>query len=255
MGLPDKIKRIIEDRESGSVALLNRLITALEHELKRPDFTVKSFSPMITEIRKKLCHFAAIENFLSSLLIHWDLPAGKGDPGQTLTFISEYREYWHDSMAKITRNFLHHFDPEGKTLLTHSHSQTIISLLEKLHQRQITFRVLQTVSIPGEEGRIACERLRQLNIEAEITDDARVGEVLQRTHLVLMGCDALLPEEFLNKTGTRTILEKAKALHIPSCLVTESRKKINRPDWKTHLGPQPLFEWIPLDLADRILCE
>lgn len=72
---------------------------------------------------------------------------------------------------------------------------------------------------------------------------------------ILMGCDALLPTEFLNKKGTLAILEKARELSIASLLVTESRKKIDRSDWKGELKDQPLFEWVPLNLIGRIVTE
>ena len=60
------------------------------------------------------------------------------------------------------------------------------------------------------------------------------------------GSIALLPEEFLNKVGTR---------YKQSPLVTESRKIITRSDWKNELSYNALFEWVPLDLIDRIVRE
>jgi translation initiation factor 2B subunit (eIF-2B alpha/beta/delta family) len=70
-----------------------------------------------------------------------------------------------------------------------------------------------------------------------------------------MACDALLATEFLNKLGTCSILQEAKKLNKSSVLVTESRKKITRPGWKSELSDQKLFEWVPLDLVDYIISE
>ena len=251
--MPDEISLILNDRESGSVSLLNRLITALEHELHAEDLSTWAFSHLLLNIREKLHHFAAIENFLVSLIAC----TGQKEnfPGEAIRFIKDYRLHWQDSAAQIAENFLQHCGPENLTILTHSHSQTIISLLSELHFRQIPFRVVQTLSIPGEEGRIAQERMLQLDIQAELVDDRKLKEVLARTDLILMGCDALLPKEFLNKAGTREILEKAKKLDIPSMLVTESRKEITRSEWKNELTELALFEWVPLDLVDRIVTE
>ena len=251
--MPDEISLILNDRESGSVALLNRLITALEQELHADDLSSWAFSHLLINIREKLHHFAAIENFLASLI------ACTGQkinfPGEAIRFIRDYRLHWQDSAAQIAENFLQHCDPEDLTILTHSHSQTSISLLSDLHFRQIPFRVIQTLSIPGEEGRKAQERLLQLDIEVELLDERKLQETLARTDLILMGCDALMPTEFLNKAGTRKILEKAKKLKIPSMLVTESRKEITRSEWKDELTELALFEWVSLDLVDRIVTE
>jgi len=253
MVLPGEILEILNDRESGSIALLNRLLSALEAELQNQGMTEETFAVMVTGIRKHLAHFAAIENFLVSLADHTS--QNSHFPDTALEFIREYGEYWRDSDRKIAANFLRHFDPEGKTILTHSHSQTVISLLEQMQAKQVRFRVLQTLSSPGKEGRISLERMHAMQIHSDLVADSVVPEALDRTGLVIMGCDALLPEEFLNKTGTRRILENAKGLNIPCIIVTESRKRITRTAWKRNLKVHPLFEWIPLNLTDLIVFE
>ena len=175
-------------------------------------------------------------------------------PGNTLPFIDRYRLYWKDSSLKIAANFLLHGIPEGKTILTHSHSQTVISLLGQLQKQQIPFRILQTCSSPGEEGKISLKRMHQQKIKARLVNDSEIHEALLQTDLILMGCDALLSMEFLNKIGTRTILEHAKELQLPSFMVTESRKEISLENWNKPVD-HPLFEWVSLDLIDRIVSE
>ena len=82
-----------------------------------------------------------------------------------------------------------------------------------------------------------------------------VKDALKHTDLVLMGCDALLQTEFLNKTGTANILRQAKELNIPSFLVAESRKNISSPSWKERLPDHNLFEWVPLSFVQAIVSE
>jgi translation initiation factor 2B subunit (eIF-2B alpha/beta/delta family) len=253
MKLPDDIRLILGDRESGSVALLNRLISALEKVLRHPGWSVKDFSVLVEAIRKDLSHFAAIDNFLASLIIHTG--PKESFPADAVQFIRDYRLYWHDSEGKIAENFLHHCNPGGKTILTHSHSETVICLLKQIHARQISFRVLQTLSSPGEEGKKSYARMRQMQIQAELTDDSRIKEALGQIDLIVIGCDAILSSKFLNKTGTRTILQQARQYNIHSCLVTESRKEITRPEWQGLSSERSLFEWVPLYLVDRVVTE
>jgi translation initiation factor eIF-2B subunit alpha len=261
MELPARIISILEDRESGSIALLNRLIPVLEQELGVDGFSPEAFLDRVAVIRTKLSHFAAIENFLAALCDALEgqdreaLKAQEEHAGRGLAFLANYREYWQESAEKVADNFLRIFSPEGKTLLTHSHSQTILSLMEKLQERKIGFQIIQTLSVPGEEGRIACEKFRQTGVKATLIPDEQVEEVLSRVDQVLMGCDALLPGEFMNKKGTRAILEKAQKIGIPRYVVAESRKRIGRPGWKAALPPHPLFEWVPLDLLDAVVTE
>ena len=65
---PNEISRILSDRESGSVALLNRLINALEKKLLLTSHDEPAFRTLLKRIQDKLNHFAAIDNFLEELL-------------------------------------------------------------------------------------------------------------------------------------------------------------------------------------------
>lgn len=248
-----EIAQILKDRESGSLVLLERLIKALDQEVRRPDFSRESYHDLLTGIRKELRHFAAIENFLAPLIGLMGKKSATAE--KAIGYMVDYRKYWADSAVKMADNFLLHCHPAGLSILTHSHSQTIISLLEQLQLRQIPFRVLQSLSHPGEEGRIAYERMRQMHMQAELIDDSLLLRALERADLVIMGCDTLLATDFLNKSGTRAILEMAGELEIPSYLISESRKVISAPDWKEHLPEKSLFEWVDLDLVDRIITE
>lgn len=249
---------ILDDRESGSVALLNRLTDALEKELAGsyvdgPIPGVEEFNSLLLTIGKKLKPFAAIENFLASLI----RITGHGStfPQDALSFIADYRSQWEQSPAKIADNFLRQIQPEGRTILTHSHSQTIISLLDRLNRRKIPFRVIQTLSVPGEEGRISHERMLRMKLQADLVHEADLKDALKQCDLILVGCDALTDREFLNKTGTRSILEQAQQFRLPAFLIAESRKRVSSPAWKYAPGHQSLFEWVPLLLVRAIVTE
>jgi translation initiation factor 2B subunit (eIF-2B alpha/beta/delta family) len=247
------LSHILNDRESGSVALLNRLVGMLEDELQDTGLRWETFRSQLINLRKELHHFAAIENFLAGLVRHTAQPAAF--PDEALGFIGAYKSYWRDSIGALTENFLAQCHPQGLTILTHSHSQTLSSLFTQWHLRQIHFRVLQTLSSPGGEGRKSLERMLQLKLQAELIDDAKVNEALLHSDVVMVGCDALLASEFLNKIGTLAILEQARLHNKQTFLITESRKKITRPEWKDQLTAHPLFEWVPLQLIDSLVSE
>lgn len=244
---------ILNDRESGSIALLNRLLEVLEKDLHGTELKAEDYQSRLQNLRRQLYHFAAIENFLASLSRHTG--ESKNFPGEALRFIAVYKLYWQDSEFQIAENFLAQCNPRDRTLFTHSHSETLISLLKQLQDRHIPFRVLQSLSFPGEEGRLAVERMHELKIRAELIDDTDIQEALAHADIILMACDALLPTEFLNKVGSRPILEEAKKRNKLRVLVTETRKKVIRPEWKDELSDQALFEWVPLDLMDKIISE
>ena len=248
-----EINNILNDRESGSITLLNRLVNAIDSMLIDTASGRGEFTRMIREVRRKLRHFAAIENFCADLLVKLELPGTF--PASAIRYISEYRNYWDESSHKIMENFLGYSDPGGKNILIHSNSHTIISLLENLKKSGYSFYVYQTLSIPGKEGKTSFRKLQWLDIKAELINDEEVGRIMPGVDLVLMGCDTLLKDQFLNKTGTVKIAEKAQELGVPFVLVTESRKIIRSEDWKMRLHENPLFEWIPLHMVTETITE
>lgn len=253
MNFPDEIKAILEDRESGSIALLNRLISALELTLREGGFSQEGLLGLIARIRPELRHFAAMENFLVEFRDVLQGPGGNREAGRA--FITSYREHWKDSEEKTTEHFLQSCAPQGKTFLTHSHSHSILSLIAQLQNRHLHFQVVQTLSAPGEEGKIALEKIVKLGVRASLIRDDELDEVIPGVDVVLMGCDALLPGEFLNKVGTGKILEKAKETGIPAYVLAETRKQIEDDGWKGHLPPHPRFEWVPLSLVRAVVTE
>jgi len=64
------ISHILNDCESGSVALLNRLVGTLEDGLHGTRLSVGAFRTTLLRLREKLHHFAAIDNFLAELIRH-----------------------------------------------------------------------------------------------------------------------------------------------------------------------------------------
>ena len=251
--LPRAITQILNDRESGSVGLLDQLIAAFEEQLQDPELQAEDLRYQVDTVRASYRHFAAIENFLASLTAY--LGPASAFPSETVDFISDYKSYWKDAPGKIAGHFLRIYNPEHKTILTHSQSQTVISLLDQLHLRQISFEVIQTLSVPGEEGKIAHERMLQMGLRSRLVHEDKLKDVLYQTDLVLIGCDTLLGKEFLNKSGTSSILEQAKQFNLPSFLLAETRKKINSPSWKNEMTGHKLFEWVPLNLVSALLTE
>ena len=230
-----------------------KLLDGLELQLLNRDLKRTDFRHMLVRVRAALKHFAAIENLCRDILVRMDEAAPF--PASLQAFLIEYRAYWDSSIERITDHIESRFDMDSKRILTHSNSHTITSLLGDLHERGHRFTVVQTLSSPGEEGRAALRELNRHGIRALLVDDEKVREVLPETDMVFMGCDTLLASEFLNKSGTRRIAESAHKQTLPFILATESRKQIRIRNWKRSLQPDPLFEWVPLDLVTAVVTE
>lgn len=156
------------------------------------------------------------------------------------------------------------------TVLTYSRSGTVLAAIEAASSRE-PLRVLTSEARPGGEGLDVARRLDEAGARVELTYDvallARVGEA----DVVLVGADAIATTSFTNKTGTRPLLERASELGTPAHVLASTDKLWpsalpRQPpadleaDWQPPApGPitvrAPLFERVPLELADAIVTE
>ncbi|HDR67797.1 MAG TPA: hypothetical protein ENN61_01975 [Bacteroidaceae bacterium] len=253
MNIPADIEKIFHDTDSGSVLLVNKLLFAFEKLLQDPSLDDQLFRHHVLTVRKEMRHFAAVENLCGEMLVRLDEPYAF--PSVVSRYLTDYRTYWEHSAERITENLTRRYELASKTILTHSNSETILSVFKILKQQGIPFRVLQTCSSPGNEGVISKRKIKDLDIKVLLIDDEDAVDVFHETDLVLMGCDTLLKEEFLNKKGTMHIAKLARKYKKPFVLLTESRKQIVVDNWKEQLNKNPFFEWVPLHLVTGVITE
>jgi translation initiation factor 2B subunit (eIF-2B alpha/beta/delta family) len=74
------------------------------------------------------------------------------------------------------------------------------------------------------EGRIMARRLAAQGVSVEFFTDAALLASLPRADLVLVGCDAMFPDRFINKVGTHALLQMARMARVPAYIVADSFK-------------------------------
>lgn len=159
---------------------------------------------------------------------------------------------------------------EAETVVTYSRSGTVLAALEAA-LAEGDLRVLLSDAQPGAEGLGLGRRLAEAGAGVELTYDANLFARVEESELVLVGADAIASEAFVNKVGTRTLLERARRANVPVHVLASSDKL--RPsglprepatdaqaDWRPDVPGSvdvdaPLFERVPLTLADRIVTE
>ena len=93
-------------------------------------------------------------------------------------------------------------------IVTISFSATVMRVLEPLAERQ-PLEVSCADGQPGMEGRRLAERLASAGVEVIHYPDAGLGHALTGATAVLTGADAVTPDWFLNKSGTRMLAAAA----------------------------------------------
>ncbi|MBI4262860.1 MAG: hypothetical protein HY657_00660 [Acidobacteria bacterium] len=108
-------------------------------------------------------------------------------------------------------------------LVTVSFSRSVVSLLEALAPRR-DVRVSCSESRPALEGRRLASRLASAGIAVTCFSDAAIGQALGAADGVIVGADAVAPEWFLNKSGTRMLAAVAAQQGVPFYVVATREK-------------------------------
>lgn len=115
---------------------------------------------------------------------------------------------------------LHH----GQVLMTYSASSTVEAAVLAAHRKRKRFRVLCAEGRPKYEGRAMAKRLATRGVPVELFTDSALLASLAAADLLLVGCDAVFPDGFVNKVGTHALLCMSRRADIPSYIVADSFK-------------------------------
>lgn len=125
---------------------------------------------------------------------------------------------------------------DGKTVLTHSLSSTVLETFAVLARGGV--RAIVTESRPLYEGRSVAAELSRRGIATVSIVDAAAATVMPEVDAVLVGADAILPDgAIVNKVGTHLIALAAAERGIPFFVVCERFKR-----WPPDRSPPTAFE-------------
>lgn len=117
------------------------------------------------------------------------------------------------------------------TVLVHSHSRNVMTVLKSTKARGIRIQVIATESRPfnrGEEVKKICD---EHQIPCKLVLDSAVGLVLASSNIdaVFVGAEAVLENGgIVNRVGTLTLALVAKAYNKPFYVFAESLKFLKR---------------------------
>jgi len=177
--------------------------------------TVITEKPNITSVNHYINHFLL-----------------KIDPENQPIVIKELLEVFHERWKNVDRKTAEiasqNFDFEGKTILLHSNDINIQSLIELLNVNQKKFNVIQLISLQEKPEKEQAKTIAEKNIKVTAIDDAGLGRFLPEIDIVLLGCDIIMHETFITKSGAHLISAAAKTYNIPVFVLADSRKILNK---------------------------
>ncbi len=215
--LLDKVKSILANRQKGSLALVEDILEAIM--VANP--SKAELQALVGELKKSDPAMVALHHLARALNRALHVADGR-------SFVHHYRLSWQHADRQIVRHLLTLLpaSPTHLTLLTHSHSHTVINTVLELHRQGRVGRVIQTRSEPGGEGALQARQLRKAGLTVALIADEETAGHVAKANACLLGADQWTTKAFLNKTGSARIVDLAGQYHVPVFVLTDTRKQL-----------------------------
>ena len=213
----DKLEKILRDKISGSEQILSGLNNyLLENINDRAE--IKS---AVKKIKANLFHFAAVENYISSL--DETLKSNNNKVEDFIRKISTNSENKFLRLYKRAEPYLKNI----RTVLTLSNSKTLLEIFRLWVKDNRRIDVIVCESRPKHEGRIFAKHLLKENIKVNVITDAMISLYIPHTDAVILGADSILKNgNVINKTGSLAAALLCKYYKKP-CYIIASKEKLS----------------------------
>jgi translation initiation factor 2B subunit (eIF-2B alpha/beta/delta family) len=202
--LATQIERIAADRHSGASGILDAIVAIFQEQRR-------TVTPVVA-VARALCRAQP------SMAPVWNASveaiAAADDPDRFERFVQRANR----SAAALTRYAVDCLRLEiadgALRLVTLSNSRAVRLTIEGL-RRERRLHVSCSESRPALEGRRLAAQLAEGGVAVSCFADAALAHALSGAHAVLVGADAIAPDWFLNKSGTRMLAAAAAQFGIP----------------------------------------
>lgn len=229
-----KVKEVVENRSDGASVLSIKAINILNefcqkhssNDSKELIEDVKDYGYILMHCRESM---ASIGNSIASVLYksffdkEYDSVLKVKECFNTIS--NEKITSIEQSMNKII-DYAQHLIKEGSNVLVHSHSSTLIKVLQGIKKK---LNVYVTESRPLGEGRNTATVLSLCTSDSinsiTLLADSSIANVMNKVDVCIVGADGILKDgSFVNKIGTYTIAICASAFNIPVYVVSDTSK-------------------------------
>jgi len=161
--------------------------------------------------------------------------------------------------------------PKGGVMMTNSFSATVFAALRSLGEGNVEVRAIVVESRPVREGVQLARALGEVGIASTLIVDAGVASFVPRADAVLVGCDTLCPDHFVNKLGTLPLVLCARQFNVPAYLLSSTHKMLSSSMLPEEEPPRPseevaspmqgvtvenvYYERVPLSLVKGVVTE
>ena len=258
-----RIDLIAADRESGASEILDEVIGVLRDAL--------AMGAPMTPVARAVC------NAQPSMAPVWNAAlealATSHSPQRFERFVQRIARA-PQALTRFAVDYLSDdAGPPPLRVVTLSFSRSVLMVLDALGRSHPVVHVACSEGRPALAGRRLASSLAASGIPVTCFSDAAIGEALAAADAVLVGADAVAPEWFLNKVGTRMLAAAATQQGVPVYVVATRDKFVSHavaarivvregPPGELWEAPpagvtvrNPYFEPTPLDLVASVITD
>jgi len=250
-----ELKNISTDRQNGATAMLQNLIEVVEKILSSGR-SLSSFKNELLLIQKRQEHFTNLNNFVTWLIKNIN------NKQEIEGFLFEVKNYYNSLVYNHSATILQEISTKNLPLkiLTHSNSSLTQKVVIELNNKIKSVKIFQTISSPGNEGKIQADFFCKNKIATSLIDDVSVARYLKNIDIVILGCDKFNKNFFVNKSGSFLIAKLAQELSKPVYVLCDKMKYTEKNLTEfieiQHNCPvyeKVILEKIPAEFATKIL--
>jgi translation initiation factor 2B subunit (eIF-2B alpha/beta/delta family) len=261
--LEKRIALLASDRESGASEIVDDAVSILRSALRSGD-------PVLAVAR-------AVCRAQPSMAPVWNAAIAALGSAEDSGRFDRFVERVSRAPEALLRFAVECFETGGSKraplrVVTVSFSRTVAMVMERLAQSR-RLRVSCSESRPALEGRTLAARLVSAGVAVTCFADAALGHALGGADAVVVGADAVAPEWFLNKSGTRMLAAAAAQQGVPVYVLASRDKFVNHAVagrlvireggaseiWEAPppgvIVRNPYFEPTPLDLVTSVISD
>jgi len=243
--------------EVGSAATVGTDAARAVAELARnvADHAPEAFPAPISDAVELLIEHHSVMAPIANLrnVVYLALPGGPREVAVAATDLAERLAASTRLIGKAGAELI----TQGSTVLTHSASSSVRSVLEVAKSR-VAFNVCCTEAMPIGEGIEMAADLTAIGFDVEVLEDDVAVELLPGMDLVMAGADAIGPGFVINKTGTASLARRARAIGVPFYLVAAAEKVLPAQLFERAVGrlsQESLAEVISLDWFTAVVSD
>lgn len=182
-------------------------------------------------------NIASVNHYINHFLLQIE---PENQPIVIRELLEVFHERWKNVDRKTAEVASNTFDFEHKTVLIHGKEMAVQSLIEWLNVNQKKVNIIQLISKQDDYGKEQASNLATMEIPVKAMDLAGAGQYLEQADVVLMGCEVVMHERFIVRSGAHLLCAAAKHYNKPVYVLADTRRILNK-------------KYFPQSVLDRLI--